>query len=335
MCVGLTPGRMRPAAPARTSPVLAAARGVPAAPSRWLPAAAVYVMTAMVLGLALAVAPAAGQVYPQTDQSIAPAYEGWEQNEDGTFNLVFGYMNRNWDQELDVPIGPGNRLDPGGPDRGQPTHFQPRRNRHVFRVRVPADFGDGEVVWTLTSNGQTERAYATLHPDYFLNDIAIMNNNGAGGPAGGAYNIFGNERPVLDVEGDSVREVRVGEPVVLTAVASDDGVPKRRAMPPPSWRLGRGGAGTPNSASGLRVAWIVYRGEDRVTFDPPQFEVWEDYREGADSPWAPGWAPPEVPEDGNWVVHATFSEPGTYVLRCLAHDGGLAVHEDVTVTVSP
>ena len=301
------------------------------------PAAQVAILACafVTAALVVAVAPAAAQVYPQTDQSIAPAYEGWEQNDDGTFNLVFGYMNRNWDQELDVPVGPDNRLDPGGPDRGQPTHFQPRRNRHVFRVRVPADFGDSEVVWTLTSHGQTERAYATLHPDYFLNDIAIMNNNGAGGPAGGAYNIFGNERPALDVEGDAIRQARVGEPVVLTARASDDGVPKRRAMPPPRWRLGRGGAGTPNSASGLRVAWIVYRGEDQVTFDPPQFAVWEDYREGADSPWAPGWEPPEVPEDGAWVVEATFSEPGIYVLRCLAHDGGLATHEDVTVTVNP
>ena len=299
------------------------------------PAAAARTVVATVIGLAVVVAPAAAQVYPRIDQSIAPAYEGWERNDDGTFNLVFGYMNRNW-EEIDVPVGPANRLDPGGPDRGQPTHFQPRRNRHVFRVRVPADFGDGEVVWTLTSNGQTERAYATLHPDYFLNDIAIMNNNGAGGPGGGAYNIFGNERPVLDVEGDSDLQARVGEPVVLTAVASDDGVPKRRAMAPSRWRLGRGGAGSaPDSASGLRVAWIVYRGEARVTFDPPQFEVWEDYREGADSPWAPGWEPPEVPEDGTWVVQATFSEPGTYVLRCLAHDGGLVTHKDVTVTVSP
>ena len=189
------------------------------------PAPAACAVLAAALGLAVAVAPAAAQVYPRTDQSIAPAYEGWEQNDDGTFNLVFGYMNRNWDQELDVPVGPDNRLDPGAPDRGQPTHFQPRRNRHVFRVRVPADFGDGEVVWTLTSNGQTERAYATLHPDYFLNDIAIMNNNGAGGPAGGAYNIFGNERPVLDVEGDSNLQVRVGEPVVLDR----DGQRRRRA----------------------------------------------------------------------------------------------------------
>ena len=307
------------------------------APARWSPAVAACVVTAAILGLTVAVAPAAAQVYPKTDQSIAPAYEGWEQNDDGSFNLVFGYMNRNWDDEIDVPIGPENRLDPGGPDQGQPTHFLPRRNRHVFRVRVPADFGDrgdGEVVWTLTSNGQTEHAYATLHPDYFLNDVAIMNNNGAGGPAGGAYNIFGNERPLLDVVGNSALEARVGEPVVLTARASDDGVPKRRAMPPPRWRLGRGGAGTPNSASGLRVAWIVYRGEDHVAFDPPQFAVWEDYREGGNSPWAPGWEPPEVPEDGTWVIQATFSEPGTYVLRCLAHDGGLATSEDVTVTVS-
>ena len=309
---------------------------MPLTPTRMSPAAMACAVTAAVLGLAVAIAPAAAQVYPQTDQSIAPAYEGWEQNDDGSFNLVFGYMNRNWDQEIDVPVGPENRLEPGGPDRGQPTHFHPRRNRHVFRVRVPADFGDGdgEVVWTLTSHGQTERAYATLHPDYFLNDIAIMNNNGAGGPAGGAYNIFGNERPVLDVEGARARQARVGEPVVLTARASDDGVPKRRAMPPPRWRLGRGGAGTPNSASGLRVAWIVYRGEDHVAFDPPQFAVWEDYREGGNSPWAPGWEPPEIPDDGKWVVQATFSEPGTYVLRCLAHDGGLATHEDVTVTVT-
>ena len=75
--------------------------------------------------------------------------------------------------------------------------------------------------------------------------------------------------------------------------------------------------------------------ESHVAFDPPQFKVWEDYREGADSPWAAGWEPPEVPEDGTWVVQATFSEPGTYVLRCLAHDGGLAVYEDVTLAVGP
>ena len=40
------------------------------------------------------------------------------------------------------------------------------------------------------------------------------------------------------------------------------------------------------------------------------------------------------PPDGQWVVQATFSEPGAYVLRCQAHDGALATNRDVTVTVT-
>ncbi len=294
------------------------------------------------LAAAIIAAPVAAQAQdqgevedrPGRELSISPAYEGWERNDDGSFNLVFGYLNRSWDP-AEIPIGLDNRIEPGDPDRGQPTRFQPRRNRHVFRIRVPADFGDQELVWTLVRRGEIERAYATLHPDYFLDDVAIMNNNGAGGPAGGAYDIFGNQRPALEVDGLSVRRTTVGEPVVLRAHATDDGVPRTRNMPAPRIGAARIGAGTPNSASGLRVAWIVYRGPGAVTFDPPQFKVWEDYRAGADSPWAPGWKTPEPPEDGTWVVEATFHRPGRYVIRCLAHDGGLATHQDVTVTVAP
>ena len=283
--------------------------------------------------LAIAAAPAAAQP-AGGGESISPAYEGWEQNRDGSYNLVFGYMNRNWDT-LDIPVGPDNVIEPGGPDQGQPTHFLPRRNRVVFRVHVPADFGeDDEVVWTLTANGSTQRAYATLHPDYFLNDLAIMNNNGAGGPAGGAFNIFGNRRPTLDVVGGSRRSATVGEAVVLTARASDDGVPRRRAVSAPVLGIDTGLRGTPDSASGLRLVWFVYRGPgEEVTFDPPQYDVWENYRGGANSPWAPGWGPPPVPPGGTWVVNATFDEPGTYVLRAQAHDGGLETNREVTVTV--
>ena len=266
-------------------------------------------------------------------QNIAPAYEGWEQNPDGSFNLLFGYLNRNWDEELDVPIGPENRIEPGEPDRGQPTHFLPRRNRFIFRIRVPADFGEQELVWTLTSNGQTERAYGTLKRDYFIDDIVIMNNNGAGGAAGGMYNISENVGPELRVDGNTTRHVRVGQPVALTTHASDDGIPKLRRMPKP--RLGLSVGGTPNSASGLRFAWFVYRGSGSVAFDPPQFKVWEDSRPGADSPWAHGWGPPPIPEENKWVVQASFAEAGTYVLRALAHDGGLSSFEDVTFVVEP
>src|SRR5205823_1529217 len=93
-----------------------------------------------------------------TGQDISPAYEGWEKNADGSFNLVFGYFNRNWEEELDIPIGPDNNIEPGGPDRGQPTHFLPRRNRFLVRIRVPQNFDKQELVWTLTTHGKTNRA---------------------------------------------------------------------------------------------------------------------------------------------------------------------------------
>ena len=93
-------------------------------------------------------------------------------------------MNRNWEEEIDVPIGLDNSIAPGSPDQGQPTHFLPRRSRFVFAIRVPADFGDKELVWTLTSNGQTERAYATLKRGYFIDKLVIQANFGAGGPGG-------------------------------------------------------------------------------------------------------------------------------------------------------
>ena len=72
-------------------------------------------------------------------QSISPAYEGWWPNDDGSFTMFFGYMNSNWEEEFDVPVGPDNRIEPGGPDQGQPTHFYPRRNMFLFTIRVPAD----------------------------------------------------------------------------------------------------------------------------------------------------------------------------------------------------
>ena len=85
---------------------------------------------------------------------------------------------------------------------------------------------------------------------------------------------------------------------------------------------------------GLRVAWYVYRGDGaRVTFDPPQFKIYPDYRLSSNSPWSPGWETPEFPADGKVPVMATFSEPGDYVVRVMATDGGLTDHRDVKVNV--
>ena len=78
-----------------------------------------------------------------------------------------------------MDIGENNFFSPGGADRGQPTHFLPRRNRFTFEVNVPADWGDRELVWELTVNGVTRRAYATLKDDYLVDNMVIASETGS------------------------------------------------------------------------------------------------------------------------------------------------------------
>lgn len=287
------------------------------------------------VGVAIAVGaadvrPLRAQV-PVADLNITPVYEGWIPNPDGSFELVFGYLNREWDSQTTIPLGPSNTIDPGGPDRGQPTNFFPRRNRFVFQVHVPKDFGAKEIVWSVTSKGRTEKAYGTLKNDYVLDDTVIMSNIGAGGALSTTPDMVGNKAPQLTVEGAKSRTAKAGEPVAFTAVATDDGKPNKRNMPAV---LG-GNYMLPQSANGLRLSFFVYRGDGKaVTFDPPQTKVWEDTRDGGGSPWSAGWVNPPIPEGNKWQASATFAEPGTYVIRALAHDGGLFTSQDVTVVVT-
>src|SRR5215468_5267399 len=91
-----------------------------------------------------------------TGQGVAPVYEGFDVNEDGSFNMWFGYMNRNYEEEVDLPVGPANSFGPNA-DRGQPTHFLARRHKDVFSVTVPKDFGSATLVWTLAAHGETQQ----------------------------------------------------------------------------------------------------------------------------------------------------------------------------------
>ena len=292
-------------------------------------------------------------------QNVSPAFEGWEEDATGTRFFVFGYMNRNWEEELDVPVGPDNGFDIGGPDLGQPTHFLPRRNRFTFRVQVPKGFTDKEeLVWTLSTKGKVERAYASTKADYKLDAVAKMSETGALGGGFSSPEVRANQPPVLKVEGANALSVRVGQPLKLSAAVTDDGVPKPR---PP----GFGGAAvstraqrdvnpsseaaatvrgvnrltappirvTPSKAVGLHATWFVYRGSGKVAFDPEQVSAWENPRVGANSPWAPVWIAPDLP-GGKSVAQATFSEPGTYVIRVRADDGGLTADDQITVTVT-
>ena len=79
------------------------------------------------------------QVQYATGQNVAPTFEGWEHNPDGSYSLVFGYLNRNYEEEVDIPIGPGNSFTLKGEtfgDKGQPTHFYPRRQQFMFKAQV-------------------------------------------------------------------------------------------------------------------------------------------------------------------------------------------------------
>jgi hypothetical protein len=278
-------------------------------------------------------------------------------------------MNSNWQQEFEIPIGADNSIEPGGPDQGQPTHFYPRRNPFLFTIRVAKDFGNRELIWTLTANGKTERAYASLRRDYAIDKQVISTE--VGGDFGSLRDeLRTNIPPELRVEGEGQRSVRVGEPLTLVAFARDpDNLPPRRNAPgrgqpagagggsgnsgnrgsaPPSSAEGgaRGMAGAQRpalpapssslaarSGPGLRLSWMVYRGKAAaVTFDPDQMKTWMDTRPYANSPWSPPYFIPEPPPEGKWVVRATFQEPGSYVLRAVASDGSLFTYGNVTVS---
>jgi hypothetical protein len=301
-------------------------------------------------------------------QNVAPAFEGWEQAPDGARYFVFGYMNRNWEEEIDVPVGADNGFAVGGnrpagapavsADQGQPTHFLPRRNRFIFKVKVPSNFGEkDELIWTLTTHGKTEKAYATLRPDYVLDDVVKASETGALGAGTSSPEVRSNKPPVLRIVEANTRNVKTSQPVQLVSEVKDDGIPKRRGAGAGAAVRATGAGGQSGDSAGalfaraassppvritvgknvgLHVTWFLYRGPAgaKVTFDPPQIKPWEDTRAGANSPWAPIWIAPPIPEDGRQPVSVTFSEPGTYVLRCRADDGALVSDEEITVVVT-
>jgi hypothetical protein len=244
-------------------------------------------------------------------QSVVPYFEGWIRNPDGTFDLVFGYFNRNWQQELAIPAGPDNTVELGGPDAGQPTFFLPRRQRFVYRVRVPKDFGKKEVVWSLTANGRTEHAFGSLIREQEITERVVTTN---GGYDPGLTDP--NKPPTITIA--PIHPVVAGEAVTLTASVTDDGLPKPRVAPAARPSSGSSFGGQVNSSTGtprptgLTVSWMQYGGPAKVTFD------------------ATG---PMPVTDGQAVTTVRFAQPGTYQLIASASDRAMTTRAPVTVTV--
>jgi hypothetical protein len=169
-------------------------------------------------------------------QAVAPVFEGWAPNPDGTFSMHFGYMNRNWDEEVDIPIGPNNFFEPGPQDQGQPTHFLTNRQKRNFSVVVPKDFGTKTLTWTLVRNGSTERVPGKLGLIFQI-DPTQTNDSVA---------------PILTM--GPPRTVVFPEAATLVATVAEPGQPK----------AGRGGRPVV-----LTVKWRQYRGPGKVTFGDP------------------------------------------------------------------
>jgi hypothetical protein len=241
-----------------------------------------------------------GQTLPfeplhDSGQSITGAFEGWFKNPDGRFSLLLGYYNRNQKEELDIRVGPNNRIEPGGPDHGQPTHFLAGRQWGMFAVKVPPDFGEKKITWTIVANGKTTVIPASLKPDYEISPFVEA--------------AVGNTPPVLAfaVDGPSVqgpqglrveRKTKAGSPLELTVWVSDDAKLTTTS-----------GARPKNLGPPVTLRWSKYRGPGEVRFEKadPEVEATKSAKAGA------GFS-------GKATTTVVFSEPGHYALHVVAND---------------
>jgi hypothetical protein len=265
-------------------------------------------------------------------EAIFPAFEGWGPHKDGQNVLLIGYFNRNKDEELDIPIGPNNRIEPGGPDFGQPTHFFPGRQWGVFAITVPKDFGTKKLTWTLVANGQTSVVSVWLNPQYWIDFFK--------------HGASGNEPPVIKFAANGPELTgppkaapetltgTVGQPVTLKLWVRDN---------PPTYNPTEGlpPAPTPPAADAARRAEVAGRGGSnfdlsaalppggvraaRASGPPADVSViWKKYRGPGEVKLADDTIRLLNKGDAKLVMEATttatFSAPGEYWMRAQVND---------------
>ncbi|HYM23083.1 MAG TPA: hypothetical protein VEU08_07745 [Vicinamibacterales bacterium] len=225
--------------------------------------------------------------------SLTGAFEGWYHDKDGSIRVLVGYMNRNTKQEFDIPIGPNNRIEPGGPDQGQPTHFQSGRQWGVFTIKLPKDFGDKKLTWTLVANGFNNTITLHTKPEYIVepfedaaskNTPPVIKFEPNGKPVTGPPSVIAASMTAT-----------VGKALALDAWVTDEG-PKVNPIPAiPGFEPPPPG-----------VKWSVFRSPASgttgggVKIDPPN---------------------PKIDKaTGKVTTNVTFAAPGEYILRMQAND---------------
>ena len=224
--------------------------------------------------------------------SVSPAYEGWYRNADGTYTLSFGYYNRNTNEVVEIPIGKNNFVSPGAPNQGQPSQFQPRRHWGVFGVKVPADFGKKEVVWTLTFRDVTYAIPGTLHQNWQIDALEGEAGSGNTPPALRFAEAGPEGRGPMGITAGPVTAT-AGQPVTLNVWAKDDGKG--------ATSVASSGRGTPVP---VMLAWFKHQGPGKVTFEPATGRI--------------------AAAGGQATSNAIFSAPGDYIVRVRANDSSVA-----------
>ena len=271
-----------------------------------------------------------------TGEAVYPAFEGWGPLKDGNNVLLLGYFNRN-KEPLDVPIGPDNRIEPGGPDFGQPTHFHSGRQWGVFAITVPKDFGTKKLTWTLNANGHSTVVQFWLNPPYWID----FYKNGANGNEPPRIKFSPTGPEIIGPPREKFVQTltaTVGQPLALTAWAADqpptttseegpgggaaaagNRTPRAPAAnePLPAIIGGRVISGTPAAqGGGAAAAAREKRGDIQV--------LWKKYRGPGEVKIAEETINLVNGGDAKKFVEAkttaTFSAPGTYWLRAQVND---------------
>jgi len=272
--------------------------------------------------------------------SVTPALEGWFRGKDGNDYFLIGYFNRNTKQEFDIPVGPNNHIDPGGPDLGQPTHFQLGRQWGVFTVKVPKDLGTKKLSWTIVANGLTNSITLHTQAEYIVEPYRASWNDNTPPVLKFATNGPTYSGPPIGFAATTFTTT-LSNPLTLTAWITDEGPVGRFGAPAGGAAAGggrdRGGRarGTPSTVDAgadfpgyqppprVSVTWTKFRGPGSVTFANAKPSV-------------------DDANGGRAETTASFDEAGEYVLRLQGNDssgdGGLGeqccwtnVHVKVTV----
>ena len=248
---------------------------------------------------------------PPEGQRVAPFFDGWYANTDGTVTFSFGYSNLNREQIIEIPLGHDNFIEPKEYDGRQPTSFPPpiadrgegaasrgggsadrrERERGVFTITVPPTY-KGDVVWTLRNGGQMFRVPARAKTGAYqlrwpmaMGSVPPLVSFKKDGPTG---------RGPVGIQADPA-QVSVSAPLSLRIWITDDSVREKDPVQIKE-REGRG------AKSALNVVWYKHSGPGPVVFTPPKQGIAELSGEAGTS--------------------ASFAQPGEYVLRVRADNFG-------------